>query len=96
MESLSGRWWEILSPWVASLSLPSSLARRVSRTTPTPMTPGGEEYVMCDYCKCRYNTKLGIYKEGCGIENVIMSWGHDEYLYHVSPEAILAGINILR
>ena len=50
------------------------------------MTPGGEEYVMCDYCKCRYNTKLGIYKEGCGIENVIMSWGHDEYLYHVSFE----------
>ena len=32
----------------------------------------------------RYNNKLGIYKEGCGIENVIMSWGHDEYLYHVS------------
>jgi len=31
----------------------------------------------------RYNSKLGIYKEGCGIENVIMSWGHDEYLYHV-------------
>ena len=32
----------------------------------------------------RYNSKLGIYREGCGIENVIMSWGHDEYLYHVS------------
>ena len=32
----------------------------------------------------RYNSKLGIYKEGCGIENVMMSWGHDEYLYHVS------------
>merc|ERR1712083_528655 len=31
----------------------------------------------------RYNSKLGIYKEGCGIENVIMSWGHDEYLYHM-------------
>merc|ERR1712012_482819 len=31
---------EILSPWVASLSLPSSLARRVSKTTQTPMTPG--------------------------------------------------------
>ena len=42
MVSLSGRWWEILSPWVASLSLPSSLARRVSKTTRTPMTPGGE------------------------------------------------------
>ena len=39
-----------------------------------------------DSHKCRYNTKLGIYKEGCGIENVIMSWGHDEYLYHVSSE----------
>jgi len=31
----------------------------------------------------RYNTKLGIYKEGCGFENVTMSWGHDEYLYQV-------------
>jgi len=31
----------------------------------------------------RYNTRLGIYKEGCGIENLTMSWGHDEYLYHV-------------
>ena len=63
------------------------------------MTPGGEEhhiFVQPQHCKHRYNTKLGIYKEGCGIENVIMSWGHDEYLYHVSPEAILAGINILR
>jgi len=31
----------------------------------------------------RYNTKLGMYKEGCGMENVVMSWGHDEYLYQV-------------
>jgi len=31
----------------------------------------------------RYNTKLGIYQEGCGIEQVTMSWGHDEYLYQV-------------
>lgn len=30
----------------------------------------------------RYNTRLGIYKEGCGLNNVLMSWGHDEYLYH--------------
>lgn len=28
----------------------------------------------------RYNTRLGIYKEGCGLENVMLSWGHDEYL----------------
>jgi inositol oxygenase len=31
----------------------------------------------------RYNTKLGVYKEHCGLRNVKMSWGHDEYLYHV-------------
>jgi inositol oxygenase len=31
----------------------------------------------------RYNTQLGIYKEHCGLRNVRMSWGHDEYLYHV-------------
>jgi len=31
----------------------------------------------------RYNTQLGIYQEGCGIQEVTMSWGHDEYLYQV-------------
>ena len=31
----------------------------------------------------RYNTKLGIYEEHCGLKNVHMSWGHDEYIYHV-------------
>ena len=30
-----------------------------------------------------YQTRLGIYKEGCGLSNVDLSWGHDEYLYHV-------------
>ena len=27
--------------------------------------------------------KLGIYKENCGIENLHLSYGHDEYLYQV-------------
>jgi len=31
----------------------------------------------------RYNSRLGIYEENCGLRNVKMSWGHDEYLYHV-------------
>ena len=31
----------------------------------------------------RYNTQLGVYTEGCGMDNVILSWGHDEYMYHV-------------
>lgn len=30
-----------------------------------------------------YQTRLGIYSEGCGLDNVHMSWGHDEYLYQV-------------
>ncbi|MGY5353355.1 inositol oxygenase family protein [Wenyingzhuangia sp. IMCC45467] len=31
----------------------------------------------------RYNTKYGIYSPNCGLENVKMSWGHDEYLYQI-------------
>jgi inositol oxygenase len=31
----------------------------------------------------RYNTENGIYQPGCGLENIVMSWGHDEYFYQV-------------
>ena len=31
----------------------------------------------------RYNTEHGIYTPGCGLDKVLMSWGHDEYLYYV-------------
>jgi inositol oxygenase len=30
-----------------------------------------------------YQTPCGIYEQGCGLDNVLMSWGHDEYMYHV-------------
>ena len=30
-----------------------------------------------------YQTRLGIYQENGGLDSVDMSWGHDEYLYHV-------------
>src|ERR1700720_777335 len=30
-----------------------------------------------------YQTKHGIYSENCGLNNVELSWGHDEYMYHV-------------
>jgi inositol oxygenase len=30
-----------------------------------------------------YQTPCGIYEEQCGLNNVHLSWGHDEYLYHV-------------
>lgn len=36
-----------------------------------------------DYNNPAYNTKLGVYSEGCGLENVVMSWGHDDYMYLV-------------
>jgi inositol oxygenase len=40
-----------------------------------------------------YQTPCGLYEEGCGLDNVLMSWGHDEYMYHVAkdylpPEAL--------
>lgn len=44
----------------------------------------------------RYQSECGIYQPGCGLENVHLSWGHDEYLYHVIkdylPEEALAMI----
>jgi inositol oxygenase len=30
-----------------------------------------------------YQTPCGIYSEGCGLDDVHLSWGHDEYLYYV-------------
>lgn len=44
----------------------------------------------------QYQTPCGIYAEGCGLDQVHLSWGHDEYLYHVVkdylPEEALAMI----
>lgn len=31
----------------------------------------------------QYQTRLGVYEEHCGLDNVHLSWGHDEYIYHV-------------
>ncbi|KAF7341739.1 hypothetical protein MSAN_02072700 [Mycena sanguinolenta] len=33
-----------------------------------------------------YSTKYGVYKPHCGLDNVMLSWGHDEYLYHILKE----------
>jgi inositol oxygenase len=30
-----------------------------------------------------FQSRLGIYAEGCGLEKVDLSWGHDEYLYNM-------------
>lgn len=34
----------------------------------------------------KYNTTYGIYEHGCGLKNVTMSWGHDEYLYQITKD----------
>lgn len=43
-----------------------------------------------------YQTPCGVYEQGCGLDRVHLSWGHDEYLYHVVkdflPEEALAMI----
>ena len=36
-----------------------------------------------DWQNARYQTRLGVYEEGCGLDNVQLSWGHDEYIYNV-------------
>lgn len=36
-----------------------------------------------DWVDSRYNSQFGVYKSETGLDNVLMSWGHDEYLYHV-------------
>lgn len=39
-----------------------------------------------DFSDERYNTKFGVYTENCGLDNVKMSWGHDEYLYQIMKD----------
>src|SRR5580704_16419057 len=31
-----------------------------------------------------YQTQLGVYEKGCGLDKVDLSWGHDEYFYHIA------------
>jgi inositol oxygenase len=37
-----------------------------------------------------YQSRCGVYSEGCGLDDVLMSWGHDEYLYHVVKDLLPA------
>jgi inositol oxygenase len=36
----------------------------------------------------RLQTPCGVYEPGCGLKNVHLSWGHDEYLYHVVKDRL--------
>jgi len=41
-----------------------------------------------DYYNEKYNTKYGVYSPNCGLTNVQMSWGHDEYVYQMLKDYI--------
>jgi inositol oxygenase len=41
-----------------------------------------------DRYNATYNTELGIYTRNCGLDNVHLSWGHDEYVYHMMKDYI--------
>jgi inositol oxygenase len=44
-----------------------------------------------------YQTPCGIYEEGCGLDNVHLSWGHDEYLYQVVKDYLPEeGLSMIR
>ena len=36
-----------------------------------------------DFYNEQYNTRYGVYQPNCGLQNVHMSWGHDEYVYQM-------------
>jgi len=39
-----------------------------------------------DMQRPEYQSRLGVYEENGGLDQVDMSWGHDEYFYHVAKE----------
>jgi inositol oxygenase len=39
-----------------------------------------------DYNRAELQTTTGVYEEGCGLRNVHMSWGHDEYVYQMMKD----------
>ncbi len=50
-----------------------------------------------DYQVPEYQTSCGIYEEGCGLDKVHLSWGHDEYMYNVcKPYLPESGLYMIR
>lgn len=41
-----------------------------------------------DFTHSTYSKELGVYEKGCGLRNVTMSWGHDEYVYQMLKDYI--------
>jgi inositol oxygenase len=43
-----------------------------------------------DSTNATFNSKYGVYSPNCGLKNVDMSWGHDEYLYQMVKDYLPA------
>ena len=41
-----------------------------------------------DSLNSMYQTKYGVYEPNCGLSNVHLSWGHDEYIFEVTRKYI--------
>lgn len=51
---------------------------------PAPCIVFPETFKDCpDQAHPVYSTPLGMYTEGCGFDNLVFSWGHDEFMYQV-------------
>ena len=37
-----------------------------------------------DQTNPQFNTQLGMYTQNCGLDALLMSWGHDELMYVAS------------
>lgn len=54
---------------------------------PPPEIVHHKSFQYCaDYDHPVYSTKYGIHEPKCGLDNLLMSWGHDEYMYRVLKE----------
>ena len=50
-----------------------------------------------DFQNPKYQTELGVYSKNCGLRNVNMSWGHDEYIYQIMKDYLPeSGLYMLR
>jgi len=50
-----------------------------------------------DFQNKTYKTELGVYSKNCGLRNVNMSWGHDEYVYQMMKDYLPeSGLYMLR
>lgn len=78
-----------------------AIMSRVVGCNPSQSTSFKEfSYLRSDSNDSRYNTNLGIYHEGCGIENLLLTWTGQEYLYsmlkHNEVELPDEGLAIIR